>query len=245
MNPQAVPRLVRTITCLGLGLGALGSTAWADSGTMGCPGTPSAPPDEPWPAPPPPPPPPPPSTGDDGASADAQAAQVKQLLPGTTRKTPGEPLNAKLDGPVIAQFDYPFSFLLADQTLIEGLIHGEVVNEAQAKCAYYFVVKLHPTPHHIKHLIVHRFTHPVHKLFGDYRNDIDPNGFPSRAVARSPGAGDTVTFDFGQGLPGNTDSRALLLATDTDVTHKTGTIQVEADDGTLSPQFPAWVPKLP
>jgi len=237
----------RLAACVGAGLLAFGGAAYADSGTTSCPGSPIEPPREPQPAPPPPPPPDDGWPGADGAwnLVLGDSATLLQLTPGSTRKTPGEPLSPHLNGPVILQSAVPFSFLANDNLTISGTLNVQVVNADDKTCDYYWWMKLDPTPHRIRHVLVYAFTHPASGLYGDWRNDLLPNGIPSKNVHRSTGAGNRIDFSLGTGLPGGGTSRMLMLDSAVGFTHLKGTVRVEADDGSMSAPMVTWVPAWP
>jgi hypothetical protein len=231
---------------LGFGLAALSIDAHAGSGDTSCPGSPSQPPFNPPPEPPPPPP------GGDVEFDELMQQYVPvlqpdvaplQLLPGKNRVTPGEPLSAHLQGPVIINETIPFSFLDHDGLVVTGELVQKVVNGQDCTCKFYWIYRmLAGSSQGADGLVIKQFTHPAHQLYGDYRNDVVPMGIAPDHVKRSAGAGDTITFHIGAVVQPGQGSRQLLLDSAVGATHKTGTVQIRAVDGSLSAPIPAWVP---
>lgn len=183
---------------------------------------------------------------DPSTSPDLPPALPKELRPNTTRKTPGEGFRAELDGPVILSANVPFSFKALDGATIEGTLAIDVVNAAHGRCVHRWQVHRNtPGSHFIKRLRIAGYTHPVHHLFADWRNDLFPGAIRSNRAHRSAGAGNNIYFDIDAGVGGNQDSRLLFLSSDVDLTHKTGTVLLEAEDGSQSAPIPTWVPKWP
>jgi hypothetical protein len=234
----------------GLGLAALSITAHAGPGDTSCPGSPSQPPFNPPAAPPPPPP------GGDVEFDDLLQQLVPQvvepntpplqLLPGKTRVTPGEGLASHLQGPALFTESVPFSFMSNSGQLVSGAIVQKVVNARDCTCDYYWQIHMDDfSALGANGLVIKAFTHPAHELIGNYRNDIVPLGIPSDHVKRSSGNGNTITFDISAIVQPSQVSRQLLLDSSVGMTHKTGTVQVRATDGSLSAPIPAWVPSWP
>jgi hypothetical protein len=223
-----------------LALPATGSATPVDSGVKSCPGTPTRPPFGPD-APP---------TGVPRIDAFDAALGVRtaphQLLPGTTRSTPGEAMAGHLVGPNIVNKQETFSFFSTGSQVVSGTLTKKVVNATDGTCDYYYTIEVSGTSAlGIDRLIIEQFMHPVHHLYGAWRNDVLPMGVPPDHVQRSAGAGDTITFRIVVGVQPGQSSRPLLLDSDVGSTKNAGTLRLRASDGSLSDPIPAWVPNWP
>jgi hypothetical protein len=233
---------------LGLGLAAVSFNSYAGAGDTDCPGSPSQPPFDP-------PPQDPTLPGFDPDFDDLMQqllppvqpqVQPPQLLPGKNRATPGAALAAHQQGPAIINESIPFSFAAHDGRLVSGVLIQKVVNAHDCTCDYYWQIKMDAwSAWGVNGLVLNQFMHPTHQLYGNYRSDTVPLGIPSDHVKRSPGIGDTITFNVGAIVQPSQVSRQLLLDTAVGVTHKAGSVQLRAADGTLSAPIPAWVPSWP
>jgi hypothetical protein len=247
---------------LGLGLALAPPAASAnttDTGTYACPGSPSSALDPLPPAPPAMPVPVEPVEPDDDGvgtvglgvfappGADgADPMAVMQLLPGTNRVTPGEPLSPHLNGPAILSQTVTFSFLDHDNHVVSGHLSKKVVNADNKTCDYYWTASVDSSSSlGIDRLIVNAFPHPVHGLYGDWRNDLVPGGVGSDHVKRSSGSGTTITFRIGAVVLPSQSSRPLMLDSAVGLTTQAGTVQLRATDGSLSAPIPTWVPVWP
>jgi hypothetical protein len=197
-----------------------------DSGVKSCPGSPV-----PWQP-----------RGDPAASVEGP----RQLLPGTTRATPGEPMTGHLVGNVIVNEPVPFSFLAQGNLPVSGTLAKKVVNATDGTCDFYYTVSVSANSAlAIDRLVIEQFLHPAHGLYGAWRNDVLPQGIPPDHVQRSAGAGDTITFRIAAGVQPGQTSRPMLLDGAVGSTKNAGTVLLRAADGTLSDPIPAWVPNWP
>jgi len=139
-----------------------------------------------------------------------------------------------------------FSFLAFDMTVVSGTLVQKVVNADDKTCDNYWTIHVSPTSSYgIDRLIINQYTHPALKLYGAYRSDLVPGGVAPDHVQRSPGLGNKITFKVNAVVQPSEVSRPLLLDTFVGKTHKTGTVQLRATDGSLSAPIATWVPVWP
>jgi hypothetical protein len=199
-----------------------------DSGVKSCPGSPV-----PWQP-----------RGDHPAPSGQ--AQPRQLLPGTTRATPGEAVAGHLVGAVIVDEPAPFSFLAQGNQLVSGTLTKKVINATDGTCDFYYTVTVAATSAlAIDRVVLGQFFHPAHGLYAAWRDDVLPQGVPPDHAQRSAGAGATITFRIAAGVQPGQTSRPMLLDGAVGSTKNTGTVRLRAADGTLSDPIPAWVPDFP
>lgn len=146
----------------------------------------------------------------------------KNLLPGSTRLTPGTDAatSTELDGVVLLHTD-PVSFSFDDGTgWVTGSYEELIVQGSDNTCKTH--VRLTMTSRCLVRVMFRNYRHPVgQKLVANYRLDLDPEegGVPPHDAQRSQGLGRIIAFDLkkqvcgGALLPKDRQTRWLLLNT--------------------------------